>query len=110
METRVKLLETKLELQNGRLAAVESDARRRPGGARQGSLELRPDRLLTEDAQRTDDVHQDSLPCRSSDVIVNIEGCHDSSIDQSMTDGMAVSFVDEQDCGFFGESKYLRLQ
>ncbi|EEU34766.1 uncharacterized protein NECHADRAFT_44681, partial [Fusarium vanettenii 77-13-4] len=75
LETRVKLLETKLELQNGRLAA-----------------------------RRTDDVHQDSLACRSSDVIVNIEGCHDSSIDQSMTDGMAVSFVDEQDCGFFGPS------
>ncbi|KAJ3460853.1 hypothetical protein MRS44_011720 [Fusarium solani] len=76
-------------------------------GARQGSLDLRTDRLSTEDghAQRSsDEAHQDSLACRSSDVIVNIEGCHDSSIDQSMTDGMAVSFVDEQDCGFFGPS------
>jgi hypothetical protein len=27
-----------------------------------------------------------------------------------MTDGMAVSFVDEQDCGFFGESTYLHSQ
>ncbi|RTE73557.1 hypothetical protein BHE90_012026 [Fusarium euwallaceae] len=107
LETRVKLLETKLELQNGRLTAVESDARRRTGGARQGSLDLRPGRLSTEDGhgqRRTDEAHQDSLECRSSDVIVNIEGCHDSSIEQSMTDGMAVSFVDEQDCGFFGPS------
>ncbi|KAJ4169167.1 hypothetical protein NW754_011101 [Fusarium falciforme] len=107
LETRVKLLETKLELQNGRLAAVESDARRKTGGARQGSLDLRTGRLSTEDdhaQRRSDEAHQDSLACRSSDVIVNIEGCHDSSIDQSMTDGMAVSFVDEQDCGFFGPS------
>jgi len=36
-------------------------------------------------------------------VVVNVEGNQDLPTDHSMTDGMAISFVDEQDCGFFGE-------
>ncbi|KAJ3547069.1 hypothetical protein NM208_g1698 [Fusarium decemcellulare] len=83
LETRVKLLEFKLEQQNERLTTVEGDARRSTRQVRQDSLEVRP---------------------QSSDVVVNVEGIRDSSIEQSMTDGMAVSFVGEQDCGFFGPS------
>lgn len=36
-------------------------------------------------------------------VVVNVEGNQDLPTDHSGTDGMAISFVDEQDCGFFGE-------
>ncbi|KAH7169928.1 c6 zinc finger domain-containing protein [Dactylonectria macrodidyma] len=39
-----------------------------------------------------------------SNVVVNVEGIQDQPTGQSMTDGMAVSFVDDQDCGFFGPS------
>ena len=40
-------------------------------------------------------------------VVVNIDGIQDPPTDHSMTDGMAISFVDEQDCGFFGEANPL---
>ncbi|KAF4990011.1 hypothetical protein FDECE_14526 [Fusarium decemcellulare] len=83
LETRVKLLELKLEQQNERLTTVESDAGRRGRQVGRDSLEVRP---------------------QSSDVVVNVEGIRDNSAEQSMTDGMAVSFVSEQDCGFFGPS------
>jgi hypothetical protein len=38
-------------------------------------------------------------------VVINIEGIRDPPVDNSMTDGMATSLVDEQDCGFFGKTK-----
>jgi hypothetical protein len=37
-------------------------------------------------------------------VIVHPEGIEDAPTEQSMTDGMALSFVNEEDCGFFGKS------
>ncbi|CAG9939071.1 unnamed protein product [Clonostachys rosea f. rosea IK726] len=37
-------------------------------------------------------------------VIVHPEGIEDAPTEQSMTDGMALSFVNEEDCGFFGPS------
>ncbi|WXC64836.1 hypothetical protein SNK03_010647 [Fusarium graminearum] len=46
---------------------------------------------------------------KSGDVVVNIERMDESCTDQNNTDGMAVSFVDEQDCGFFGPSSNIAL-
>lgn len=49
------------------------------------------------------------VPILPSNVVVNVEGIQDQTTDQSMTDGMALSFVDDQDCGFFGMPPTSRL-
>lgn len=37
--------------------------------------------------------------------MVSVEGIQDLPTDRSQTDGMALSFVDDQDCGFFGKHR-----
>lgn len=37
-------------------------------------------------------------------VILSVEDIQDLPSDGGKTDGMAISFVDDQDCGFFGKS------
>jgi hypothetical protein len=84
LEAKVKLLETNIEQHNGRLNLVESTLK--------NSGSLRQDVVLP-------------LHHQPGNVVVNIDEIRESSVGQSMTDGMAVSFVDEQDCGFFGRPK-----
>lgn len=82
LEAKVNLLEANVHKQDGRLTLVENSISK-SGGIRQNDL----------------DTHQP----KSGDVVVNIDRMEENSADQSNTDGMAVSFVDEQDCGFFGK-------
>jgi hypothetical protein len=82
LEAKVNLLEANVSKQDGRLTLVE-DSITKAGGIR----------------QKDPVAHQP----KSGDVVVNIDGMEENCADQSNTDGMAVSFVDEQDCGFFGK-------
>ncbi|KAH8738453.1 fungal-specific transcription factor domain-containing protein [Ilyonectria robusta] len=82
LEEKVRILEVTVKHQGQRLTEVEAC---RPNGAD-------PGRPATQ------------LPILPSNVVVNVEGIQDQTTDQSMTDGMALSFVDDQDCGFFGPS------
>ncbi|EMT69337.1 hypothetical protein FOC4_g10001291, partial [Fusarium odoratissimum] len=88
LEAKVKLLETNIEQHNGRLNLVESTLK--------SSGSLRQDAVLPPHHQ-------------SGNVVVNIDEIPENGAGQSMTDGMAVSFVDEQDCGFFGPSSNIAL-
>ncbi|KAI3585563.1 fungal-specific transcription factor domain-containing protein [Fusarium oxysporum f. sp. albedinis] len=88
LEAKVKLLETNIEQHNGRLNLVESTLK--------SSGSLRQDVVLP-------------LHHQPGNVVVNIDEIPENGAGQSMTDGMAVSFVDEQDCGFFGPSSNIAL-
>jgi hypothetical protein len=82
LEAKVNLLEANVNKQDGRLTLVE-DSISNSGGIRQNDPVA----------------HQP----KSGDVVVDIERMEENCVDQSNTDGMAVSFVDELDCGFFGK-------
>ncbi|KAF0645900.1 hypothetical protein FPSE5266_07786 [Fusarium pseudograminearum] len=84
LEAKVNLLEANVQKQDGRLILVE-DSISKIGN---GPIAHHP---------------------KSGDVVVNIDKMDESCADQNNTDGMAVSFVDEQDCGFFGPSSNIAL-
>lgn len=86
MEAKVRLLESNIDQHNLRLNTVESRV-------------LRPE-TSRQDVQLPIQT-QDSRP---GNLVVNIDEIQDTDAGHSMTDGMAVSLVDEQDCGFFGRS------
>ncbi|WZH39126.1 Zn2-C6 fungal-type domain-containing protein [Fusarium acuminatum] len=88
LEAKVNLLEANVNKQDGRLTLVE-DSISKSGGIRQNDPVA----------------HQP----KSGDVVVDIERMEENCVDQSNTDGMAVSFVDELDCGFFGPSSNIAL-
>ncbi|RGP72628.1 hypothetical protein FLONG3_6636 [Fusarium longipes] len=91
LEAKVKLLETNLEQHNSRLDTVESKLLE-PGTLQQhGQLPTHP------------------CNAQSDNLVVNIDEIRESGADQHTTDGMAVSFVDEQDCSFFGPSSNIAL-
>ncbi|KAF4335206.1 hypothetical protein FBEOM_10950 [Fusarium beomiforme] len=83
LEAKVKLLETNLEHHSSRLNIVENKL-------------SRPD-TLQQDVQ----LPIQTQVTKPGSLVVNIDEIREGSVGQSMTDGMAVSFVDEQDCGFF---------
>lgn len=85
MESQLKVLETTVQQHDRRLANVESRNKERSH-----TVEIDPE--LTESS---------NVP---NSVVVSLEGLQDPRADRSMTDGMAISFVGEQDCGFFGIS------
>ena len=87
LEHKVQLLETTLKGHSDRLSDLES---------------LRPEHGRLHDQLPILDSRPSKHIVANDDVVINIEGIKDSSHDHNMTDGMAVSFVDEQDCGFFG--------
>ncbi|QPC78149.1 hypothetical protein HYE68_008901 [Fusarium pseudograminearum] len=88
LEAKVNLLEANVQKQDGRLVLVE-DSISKIGDTRQnGPVACHP---------------------KSGDVVVNIDRMDESCTNQDNTDGMAVSFVDEQDCGFFGPSSNIAL-
>lgn len=81
LEAKVKLLETNIEQHNVRLNLVEGTLKTSGSSRQDVTLPLH---------------HQ------PGNVVLNIDEIPENGAGQSMTDGMAVSFVDEQDCGFFG--------
>lgn len=85
MESQIKVLETTVQQHERRLANVESR-----GKEQSHTVDVDPE--LTESSNVT------------NNVLVSLEGLQDPRADRSMTDGMAISFVGEQDCGFFGKS------
>lgn len=85
METQLKVLETTVQQHDRRLANVESRNKE-------------PSHTLGDDTELTEN---SNVP---NNVVVSLEGLQDPRADRSMTDGMAISFVGEQDCGFFGTS------
>ena len=87
LEHKVQSLETTLRGHSNRLSDLEN---------------VRPEHRRLHDQLPLVDNRPSDHPVANNDVVINIEGLKDSSNDHSMTDGMAVSFVDEQDCGFFG--------
>ncbi|PTD04758.1 hypothetical protein FCULG_00000093, partial [Fusarium culmorum] len=84
LEAKVNLLEANVQKHDGRLLVVEESISKIGNGP------------IAHDP-------------KSGDVVVNIDGMDESCADQNNTDGMAVSFVDEQDCGFFGPSSNIAL-
>ncbi|EFX02229.1 c6 zinc finger domain containing protein [Grosmannia clavigera kw1407] len=82
LEDRVRRVEQSLKVHDERLAVVET-----AGPSSSSSSALRP-----------------GIGHAANGIVVDVDGIQDAAADQSMTDGMAVSFVDEQDCGFFGPS------
>lgn len=86
MESQLKVLETTVQQHGRRLANVES---RNKEQSHTGTFD--DDTELTEN---------NNVP---NSVVVSLEGLQDPRADRSMTDGMAISFVGEQDCGFFGK-------
>ncbi|KAG9503468.1 hypothetical protein J7337_006313 [Fusarium musae] len=88
LEAKVKLLETNIEQHNIRLNLVEGTLKTSGSSRQDVTLPLH---------------HQ------PGNVVVNIDEIPENGAGQSMTDGMAVSFVDEQDCGFFGPSSNIAL-
>lgn len=85
MESQLKVLETTVQQQERRLANIESRS-----SEHNNTLDVDPE--LSE---------SNNVP---NSVVVSLEGLQDARADRSMTDGMAISFVGEQDCGFFGIS------
>lgn len=83
MENQLKVLETTVQQHDRRLANVESRNREQS-------------RTFDDDPELT---MRSNVP---NSVVVSLEGLQDPRADRSMTDGMAISFVGEQDCGFFG--------
>lgn len=79
------MLETTVQQHDRRLANVESSNRE-------------PSHRLDDDTELTEN---SNVP---NSVVVSLEGLQDPRVDRSMTDGMAISFVSEQDCGYFGIS------
>ena len=90
LEHKVQLLEATLKGYGERLQDLENVRPEHRG------LQSQQDQLPIVDSRSSDNFVE------NDDVVINIDGIKDSSNDQRMTDGMAVSFVDEQDCGFFG--------
>ncbi|CZS83275.1 unnamed protein product [Fusarium graminearum] len=84
LEAKVNLLEANVQKHDGRLLVVEESISK----IGNGPIAHHP---------------------KSGDVVVNIDRMDESCTDQNNTDGMAVSFVDEQDCGFFGPSSNIAL-
>ena len=91
LEHKVQLLETTLKSHSDRLHDLENVRPEHRG------LQDQQDQLPIVDSRPSDNFVE------NDDVVINIDGIKDSSNDHRMTDGMAVSFVDEQDCGFFGK-------
>ncbi|CAH0021927.1 unnamed protein product [Clonostachys rhizophaga] len=89
LETKVKLLEATVQQQDQRIKAIETS-------------NVRNDRHVELPVAR----HEAPAPGpgMATGVIVHPEGIEDAPTEQSMTDGMALSFVNEEDCGFFGPS------
>ncbi|RKK75257.1 hypothetical protein BFJ69_g7847 [Fusarium oxysporum] len=88
LEDKVKLLESTVDQQEKRLTAIESR-----------DQHDRLDRHVVQVAPpSTGPSHA------SANLVVNLEGSQDRQTGQSMTDGMAITFVDEEDRGFFGPS------
>lgn len=87
MESQIKVLETTVQQHERRLANVESRNKEH-----NNTLDVDPE--LPE---------SNNVP---NSVVVSLEGLQDARADRSMTDGMAISFVGEQDCGFFGISSF----
>lgn len=85
MESQLKELESTVQQHERRLAIVES--RRKESN---NTLDVDPELPESNDVPNS--------------VVVRLEGLQDPHADRSMTDGMAISFVGEQDCGFFGIS------
>ena len=85
MESQLKVLENTVQQHERRLAIVES--RRKESN---NTLDVDPQLPESNDVPNS--------------VVVSLEGLQDPRADRSMTDGMAISFVGEQDCGFFGIS------
>lgn len=85
MESQLKVLETTVQEHDRRLANIESRNKEQSH-----TLDVDPE--LTESSNEP------------NSVVVSLEGLQDPRADRSMTDGMAISFVSEQDCGFFGIS------
>lgn len=83
MESQLKVLETTVQQHERRLANVESRNKEQ-----RHTLDVDPGLTETIDVPNS--------------VVVSLEGLEDPRADRSMTDGMAISFVGEQDCGFFG--------
>lgn len=81
LEDRVRTLEARIRDHENRLINVEESGQARDVGP---DVEARPE--------------------GPGSVVVNIDGIQDPPTDHSMTDGMAISFVDEEDCVFFGEA------
>jgi hypothetical protein len=90
LEDRVRLLEATVRQQDSRLRAVEN------GKTKDSSHGTEPAPAVDSD-----------LTAPGGGVVINIEGIQDPSTASSMTDGMATSLVDEQDCGFFGNQETL---
>lgn len=85
MQSQLKVLETTVQQHDRRLANVESRNKEQ-----NHSLDVEPEVTVSIDVPNS--------------VVVSLEGLQDPQADRSMTDGMAISFVSEQDCGFFGIS------
>lgn len=83
MESQLKVLETTVQQHERRLANVESRNKEH-----NNTLDVDPELPESNDVPNS--------------VVVSLEGLQDPRADRSMTDGMAISFVGEQDCGFFG--------
>ncbi|GKU10880.1 hypothetical protein FLAG1_10192 [Fusarium langsethiae] len=86
LEAKVKLLESNIDQHNSRLNIVESRV-------------LGPG-IVQQDVQ----LPIQTNGSRPGNLVVNINEIQESDVGHNITDGMAVSFVDEQDCGFFGRS------
>ena len=89
LEDRVRTLEARIRDHDNRLADVENGQARNAKGTRRAGPNVEP------------------MPDGPGSVVVKIDDIQDPPTDNSMTDGMAISFVDEQDCGFFGENEPL---
>lgn len=87
----MRALEGTVKQQGDRLTVIE--ARGNEGQCSQ--------RRYEEQARYRDQNGHDSL-ARHESITVHPDGIQDPS--ESMTDGMAISFVDDEDCGFFGPS------
>lgn len=84
MESQLKVLETTVQQHDRRLANLESRNKEQ-------------NHTLDDDTELTENNNV------ANSVVVSLEGLQDPRADRSMTDGMAISFVGEQDCGFFGK-------
>lgn len=88
MENQLQVLETTVQQHDRRLANVESRNKEQS-------------QTLDDDHELNELTDSSIVPNR---VVVSLEGLQDPQADKSMTDGMAISFVGEQDCGYFGTS------
>jgi len=93
LEVRLASLEQAFRLQGKRLADLES---RCPPQCR----------VHSSNANNTE---TPAALSSDSPIVVDLEDVHDHPSDGTTTDGMAISFVDEENCGFFGPSSSIEL-